>query len=264
MSISIDDFRCMRQGIQLFELTQQDIDLLSPINQRSKNQHHALLLLHGFSSSPAVYRFLLPELSGYDAVICPQLPGHAQNLEAFAKTRAKDWLLFVEQTYRQLSNEYEHVDVMGLSLGGLLACHLSSHFTLHHLYLLAPALDLHLSINKTLIVLHALRWLGFKQIRAHAGNLYSIKHCEIAYRKLPLSIISELLTLIKQFSFTLPTCPTDLFLGRHDKVIDTQQVANRFTQQKHTTIHWLEDSAHVLPLDTDLNLIIQCVKQHIK
>lgn len=254
----------MRQGAHLFELTKKEISLLAPINQQNGKKRRALLLLHGFGSSPAVYRFLLPFLSCYDAVICPVLPGHAEDLESFSKITRNDWLLAVEQQCEMLQRQFNSVDVMGLSLGGLLACHLSQRFTLNHLYLLAPAIDLRLPLNKILKLFKVLKWLGFNQLRSTAGNLYASKHCEIAYRKLPLSSLIEILTLIKQFHFSPPSCPTDVFLGRHDKVVASELVAARFAHKKNITIHWLAHSAHVLPLDTDMETIAQCVQKQFQ
>lgn len=89
-------------------------------------------------------------------------------------------------------------------LGGLLACHLASRFSLNHLYLLAPAPDLHLAINQALTVAKCCHALGFHAIRSVAGNLYTSNAYEIAFRQLPLTTIIELLTLINQFDFSLP------------------------------------------------------------
>lgn len=258
--MDLDAFRCMRRGLQLFTLAPHDLQLLAAISQRNpdKNQR-ALLLLHGFSSSPAVYRYLIPQLSGYDAIVCPLLPGHGENIEAFSRSKAQDWIALAEQNCETLLGEFTEVDVLGLSLGGLLACHLGNRFQLHHLYLLAPALDLRLNINSALTLAKFLQQLGFSRIRNAAGNIVSHHHCEIAYRQLPLSTIIEMLTLAQQFHFTLPSCPTDLFLGCHDKVIDSWQVGARFAEQTNVTIHWLADSAHVLPLDNDVETIANCI-----
>lgn len=259
-----DAFRCMHRGIQLSTLNKQDFPLLAPIETRGTKNHRALLLLHGFSSTPAVFRLLLPELTtSYDAVFCPVLAGHAQTLESFAKTKASEWLLQAEQTYEIVSNQFEQVDVLGLSLGGILACHLSARFSLHHLYLLAPAIDLQLTVNYCLKLAKALHWLGFRNIRSAAGNIYSSQHCEIAYRQLPLTSIIELLTLVQQFQFIPPTCPTDLFLGCHDEVVSSWRVADRFADKTNINIHWLPNSAHVLPLDGDANAIISCIQHNL-
>jgi carboxylesterase len=66
------------------------------------------------------------------------------------------------------------------------------------------------------------------------------------------------LSFIHSQTITQPNCPTDLFLGRHDKVIDVQTVAQRYANQA-VQIHWLEQSAHVLPLDTDRGVLLQAI-----
>lgn len=261
--MNLDDFRCMWRGIPLATLSASDATLLQTFNRYGKNRNKALLLIHGFSSSPAVFRHLLPAFSGYDAVIAPVLPGHAESVEAFSKAKAGDWLTYVEDICATLVAEFKEVDVLGLSMGGLLACHLSRHYPLHHLYLLAPALDLQLALPGIIKLARFLKRLGFCQVRSSAGNLFTQGHCEIAYRQLPLTSVIEILSLVKQFDFIPPTCPTDLFLGCYDEVVASRRVAARFADCDNTTIHWLAKSAHVLPLDGDTDIIIDCVKQNL-
>ena len=259
-----DAFRCMRRGVQISTLSKKESTHLAPIEKRGSKNHRALFLLHGFSSTPAVFRLLLPGFSdSYDAVFCPVLAGHAETLDSFAKTKSNEWILQVEQAYEDLTKHYEQVDVLGLSLGGILACHLSTRFDLHHLYLLAPAIDLQLTVNYFLKLAKVLHWLGFRKIRSAAGNLYSTPHYEIAYRQLPLTTIIELLSLVQQFQFNPPTCPTDLFLGCHDEVVSSWRVADRFADKANINIHWLPNSAHVLPLDGDANVILSCIQQNL-
>ncbi|KTD22732.1 lipase [Legionella lansingensis] len=264
--MQIDDFRGMRRGIPVFTLNKEDTSILAPIDRRGRQREHALLLLHGFTSTPAVFRAMLPSFSFYDAIICPMLPGHGESIETFAKTKASAWFAVAEQSCERLLREYKHVDVLGLSLGGILACHLGNRFDLNYLYLLAPAFDLNLplpELSNLLKLVKFLNWLGFREIRGLAGDLYTNLHCEIAYRKLPLSSIMELLTLIQQFPFALPKCPTDVFLGCHDKVVASLRVAERFADQPSVTIHWLSNSAHVIPLDGDTESIIGRMKRNL-
>lgn len=265
MNMNLDDFRYMWQGKQLHKLTHQHAHLLAPINIRGQGSEHALLLLHGFSSSPAVYRQLIPQLtSSYDAIVCPTLPGHGESREAFSTVKSNDWVATVEQVCEELIQNYKHVDVLGLSLGGLLACHLSERFSLHHLYLLAPAISLQLNIPWGLRLATILRFLGFKYLPNRAGNLHSARHWELAYRQVPINTVVEILTLINNYHFVSPKCPTDVFLGRFDKVIDTNSVETDFAQLSNATIHWLENSAHVLPLDGDIDKIVDCVRKHLE
>ena len=257
--MSIDDFRYMWRGKPLQPLLSDQAYLLAPIDLKGKGHDRALLLLHGFSSSPAVYRHLLPKLPSYDAIHCPALPGHGQSIAAFSIAKADEWLSTAERACEALINDYQTVDVMGLSLGGLLACHLSQRFRLNHLYLLAPALKLKLNMTLALKTAQILHWLGFKTLRNRAGNLCSPRYGELAYRQLPITTIIEILTLVQEFQFVPPTCPTDLFLGSFDEVVDSTFVAKAFENVPNCTIHWLKNSAHVLTLDHDLDEIIACL-----
>lgn len=256
-----EDFRYMRRGKQLSDLKPDDFSLLESIDQRGIEKNHALLVLHGFSSSPAVYRYLIPEIKNYDAIVCPKLPGHAESIEAFSHSKAEHWFLTAKKTCAELIQEYKKVDVLGLSLGGLIACELSQLFNLNHLYLLAPALRLNMRVNTMLKLAQILRYIGFNHLRNIAGNIHSDEHAEIAYRKLPIAAIIEMLTYSKKYQWVAPTCPVDLFLGVYDQVVASSQVEKLFTLLPNVTIHWLKNSAHVLPLDNDLQEIIQCINK---
>ncbi len=261
MIMNPNDFRFMRRGKQLFDLKREDVALLKPIRQRGTKTDHALLLLHGFTSSPAVYRYLIPQLHQYDALFCPALPGHADSITAFAQAKAKDWLECATQECDVLFKEYQKVDVLGLSLGGILACQLSAHFTFNHMFLLAPALKLQMNTHQNLKLLIALQKLGFCELRGRAGNLTTNEYAEISYRKIPIPALIELFTLINEYQWVTPNCPIDLFLGTHDSVVASKEVEKMFSHLPNTAIHWLTHSAHVLPLDNDLDMIVQCINQ---
>ncbi|WP_133129909.1 alpha/beta hydrolase [Legionella yabuuchiae] len=261
--MNIDDFRYMWRGKAIRALSKEQLEWLSPIDWHEEHHERALLLLHGFSSSPAVYRELIPTLSRlYDAVVCPALPGHATHIAAFAKVQAHEWVSAAEDSCENLTKHYKQVDVMGLSLGGLLACHLANSFSLHHLYLLAPALSLRLNLPLAIALAKLLRSLGFKHLRNRAGNLRTNRAAEIAYRHLPIATIIEILTLIKEFKFSPPTCPVDVFLGAYDEVVDSHKIEDYFNKLPNVDIHWLQNSAHILPLDGDIDRIIACLKQN--
>lgn len=260
--MEINDFRCMHRGKVLHKNYNIDAASLRAIEQRNGQKNTALLLVHGFSSSPAVFRNIIPAVTFYDAIMCPVLPGHGESIAAFAKVTASSWVTAIEYICEQLCAEYHQVDVLGLSLGGLLACGLATKFALRHLYLLAPALKLRMPITTILQIATCLSWLGFREVRNLAGDLINPQYGEIAYRKLPLSVMLEILKFIKQFIFTSPSCPTDLFLGRYDRVIASRQIVASFGNKENLTTHWLEHSAHVLPLDDDIEVIIQCIKSN--
>jgi carboxylesterase len=255
------DFRYMRQGKQLGEVDKDALTLIKPVNQYTDGSQRALLAIHGFASTPAVYRYLLPKLKHYDAIVCPSLPGHAESIASFAKTKASDWLDFVLNSCGKLINQYKEVDVLGLSLGGLLTYELTHHFPIHHAYLLAPALKLKMNVSRNLFFARILYGLGFRHLRNAGGNMCTPSHAEISYRTLPITAVIEMLEYAKNYQWKLPTCPVDLFLGRYDAVVDSNAIEAMFQKIPNTTTHWLEHSAHVLPLDNDMDEIIQCINR---
>lgn len=259
--MKLDDFRLMRRGIPLFELEKKDSVLLNPVKIRSGRKKRALLMLHGFTSTPAVFRVMIPLLSFYDAIFCPTLPGHASSMNEFGKVSAKNWLAEVEKEGQMLSKEFKQVDVVGFSLGGLLASHLSYMIELNHLYLLAPAFDLYSSPSRLIFLAKLFSWLGFKSLRCRSGDLHTHEHFEIAYRTMSLNTVIELLKLIQDTPLPNSNCSTDLFLGQYDQVVSSKRVEERFRSQRNVQIHWLSHSAHIIPLDGDIATIIDCMKE---
>lgn len=139
----IDDFKYMLCGREVKPLNNSDVNLLKCVNIHNNPHGRAILLLHGFTSSPAVFREIIPALNNYDAIYCPILPGHAKSIESFAKATSEQWLDCSYNAYLSLAANYAKIDVLGLSLGGILALNISQQFAINHLYLLAPALKLH-------------------------------------------------------------------------------------------------------------------------
>ncbi len=260
--MNIADFSYYWRGKELRQLDKSGAKLLAPIDIRQKGNDSAILLLHGFASSPAVFRLIIPALSTYNAIICPALPGHGVDLKEFSNINSSKLLSTTENICESLIKNYKRVDVLGLSMGGLIACHLSARFPLNHLYLLAPALKLTINIPLSLKLAKILNIFGFKQLHNRAGNLCSELHNEICYNQLPLSSIIEILTMIKDFNFLAPNCPTDLFLGSHDTVVNSVKVANIFKNIANCKTTWLKDSSHVLPLDNDVDKIIGKIKEN--
>lgn len=263
MTVSLDDFAFMYQGNIIKGLDASEAHYLLPIDHSfSSQQDTALLLLHGFASSPAVYRALLPQITGYDRIVCPVLPGHSCSIQEFGQSTAQAWRDAARNACAQLIKNYAKVSVLGLSLGGSLALELAQIFPLHHLYLLAPALKLHYPIWPALITAKILHKIGHKPFINRGGDLFSSHYQELIYRQLPLPVIIEILTFIQAQTYTQPNCPTDLFVGRYDRVIDVQTVAKHYANQPNVAIHWLEHSAHVLPLDGDIEVLSQAINAH--
>ncbi len=260
--MQLADFAFIHHGNIIKALTAQEAHYLLPVDQEITPQHdHALLLLHGFASSPGGYRAMLPHITGYDRIVCPVLPGHADSIAAFSKVHFEDWRQTARECCAKLVASYTKVSIVGLSLGGALALELSQMFAVHHLYLLAPALKLHYSAQLAYYAAQILALLGCKSLKNYAGDFFSDAYQELTYRRLPIQAILAILAFIQAQSYLQPTCPTDLFFGRYDKVVDCKTIATHYAHQTQVRIHWLNHSAHILPLDGDIETLLAYINK---
>lgn len=86
-----------------------------------------VLVLHGFTGCPQSLRGLAEAFArGGLTVELPLLPGHGTSVDDLARTRWEDWCAAAEAAYAELASRCTTVFVAGLSMGGSLACWLTS------------------------------------------------------------------------------------------------------------------------------------------
>jgi carboxylesterase len=257
------DFSYMRNGNHLSTPNIDEQKLLMPYQRQfDHTESKAILLLHGFSSSPAVFRHFYPHLCHYRYIYAPTLRGHGQSIQNFSQATAQDWLLQVEDILTELCQHFETVDVLGLSLGGLLAAYLCPKFPIHHLYLLAPALALCSPISLLQQTAKIAKNLGFFALRNRGGCVYQSDESELAYRWLPVNTVLEILELIQNYPEHSWNTPSTVFLGRKDPVVDSSKVAQKLQTHPNLRTVILEQSAHVLPIDGNYRDILQMINFH--
>jgi pimeloyl-ACP methyl ester carboxylesterase len=102
----------------------------------------AVLLLHGWSSSPADFAELYPLLEQADIpYLAPQITGFGRDsMSLLPVVRPQDWLRDAIHAYDILAAQAEEVDVIGHSNGGALATYVAEHRQVGHLILVGPNL----------------------------------------------------------------------------------------------------------------------------
>lgn len=97
----------------------------------------ALICLHGLLSSSKDFLYIKNKLKNlYDEIICYDLPGHGLNSIKFNSKNIKKYLINI---YDSIANKYSEIDLIGYSMGGIMACYLQSVRKINHLILLAPS-----------------------------------------------------------------------------------------------------------------------------
>jgi carboxylesterase len=232
-------------------------DLLSPWSAEGRpeadGRRVGVLLLHGFTGSPASMRPWAEHLAGLGfAVEVPRLPGHGTTWQDMVGTRWSDWAGEAERAYDELAGRCDAVVVGGLSMGGTLALHLAEqHPEVAGLVLVNAAVA---STNKQLWFLPLLKWV----VRAAPGLSNDIKKPgadELAYRRTPLKPMASLVAAWKTVREDLPrvTCPVLVFRSAEDHVVDpsSAEIIRAGLGSADVTEHVLADSYHVATLDND-------------
>ncbi len=95
---------------------------------RRGGAHAGILLLHGFTASPAEVRWLGESLSSQDfTVFAPLLPGHGADYRDLSRVRWRNWVLAAIDGYHVLAQQCEKVIIAGHSMGGLVTLVLAAH-----------------------------------------------------------------------------------------------------------------------------------------
>ena len=214
----------------------------------------AVLLIHGFTGQPFTMRPLAQAFfaEGF-RVELPRLPGHGTSVEDLESYRFADWKALVEERYLDLQQSCEHVVVVGLSMGGTLACWLAEHHReIAGLILINPLIEQ--TTQENMDALHRELQAGRT---TYASPSSDIKwQCRIGQRY-DATPIRPLLSLLEgaisvRDDLGEITAPILLLTSREDHVVPPATGDTIVRQvQSHVERIYLENSYHVATLDHD-------------
>ena len=89
-----------------------------------------ILFVHGFPSTPAVYRWAAEELSkeGWDCA-APLLPGFGTDWHDLLNTNFSQWYAYLSDYYKEMKKSYKKIFVVGTSMGGTLTLKLAEEYS---------------------------------------------------------------------------------------------------------------------------------------
>jgi len=101
-----------------------------------------IMLIHGFSSTTYELKKLATFLADNNIFVrLENLPGHGTTVQDCNNFTYTEWIKFVEMRFADMSSRCDNIYVLGISMGALLAMHLSVLFPINGLISAAPVLE---------------------------------------------------------------------------------------------------------------------------
>ena len=224
------------------------------------NAKIAILLIHGFTGSPASMRPWAQYLNQLGYTVCvPLLPGHGTTPEDLNVVKWQEWPAKVENELNLLLRSCDKVFLCGLSMGAGTVLNVAARYSsqLAGIILVNPMIHV-----KT--VPHQLAWIisRFQKMRDSVGD--DIKRpgiTEYGYDSLPAVGVYELLKMLRYTRKRLHdvTVPMQLFHSVDDHtlpVTNTGIVMAEVNSREKNRIE-LVNSYHVATLDYDQEIIFE-------
>lgn len=212
------------------------------------------LVLHGFTGTPQSVRGLGLALAGAGlSVELPLLPGHGTSLEEMAATRWEDWSAAAETAWARLAGRCRRTVVVGLSMGGTLACWLAArHPEVAGVVAVNPLIEP--PAQSFLDIIEGVLASGLEVAPAIGSDIAEPGRAEMVNDGAPLRAALSLYTATVEVTGALGriTCPVLLLSSRQDHVVPTTS-GDLLAAGAGGPVErvWLERSYHVATLDYD-------------
>ena len=216
------------------------------------------LVLHGFTGDPRSMRGVAERLAGAGLTVdLPLLPGHGTTVADLVPMRWDDWAAAADEAYSAIARRCERVAVVGLSMGGGLACWLGvRHPEIRGLALVNPIVkppgdELRNAVRELLSS-------GTAIAPGIGSDIADPAVKEQGYDGTPLAAALSLFEGVEELALRLGEirCPVLLLSSREDHVVTTTNgdllVASVAGPCERV---WLERSYHVATLDYDRQLV---------
>lgn len=218
-----------------------------------EGSHIGILLVHGFTASPAQMQRLGQRLhqEGY-TVHGLRLPGHGTHIQEMEKCSWRDWLNAVSHACRALRERCSDVFVIGLSMGGLLTLLMASEQDIR------GAVPINAAISLT-DRFAPYAWLIKYFVRYRDDSNYDIHSPNISYSATPIRKVPDLLRLQKMTKARLEliTCPLLIVQGMKDRTvrINSGRYIERHAVSAPRQLLLLENSPHVCTIEPEFDTL---------
>lgn len=212
------------------------------------------LLLHGFTGGPYEVQPLADalETDGY-RVLVPRLPGHDEQLDGLRTITHVDWIEAVDRYVEEALQQAESIDLVGFSMGGLLAAYAANRYRIRRLVLLSAAV---VYVSPGRFTRSMLEMISRKEF----------SHLQRA-RQTPLRATWEFMRLAKRLrpEFNRIRVPTLIVQGEQDQIVhpvSARWIYRRVNAPKEMLM--FPNSKHLVCQDSEADQIFHAVRQFLR
>lgn len=224
-----------------------------------------VLLIHGFSGSPAEMRYLGDMLNqrGY-SVLGVRLAGHGTNTAEMAETGYKDWIESAEGAFDRLSGKCSKVFVVGFSMGSLLALKIAEDGKkVSGVVAISP--PMYTSLYMRVLSWWITFWPGKTFTIGALSSFLDSKdgYKVVTYEKVPKRKILDLLAIVNlvRKSLSKVNVPVLVLQGGMDVIIPESSGREIITgvESVNKKLIRLPLSTHVVPMGIDRDRVVDLV-----
>lgn len=245
-------------------------DHVKPFFLEGPNKDECILLIHGFTGSPAdmipLARYLNKDGTGYN--VCGiLLPGHGTKMQDMLKINWKAWVIYASAELRDLMAIYKKVSVIGLSMGGDIAICLAAKYNINRLVTISTPIRIRNKLNYIAEILSVFRkytyWKKYQPIEGEIEYSY-----ETGYNGMPVKSIAELrkLTIATNNRLHRIKHPILIVQSLKDKVVHLRSPFIIFDNVKseYKELTLLENARHNPITSPERDKLFSCIDEFMK
>ncbi len=232
---------------------------------------HACLLLHGLGGGAYEMQLLGEHLHQAGLTVQGILyPGHDRPARQMPRSHWQEWFGHIEETYRNLAQNYERISLVGFSTGCPLGLYLAAQNPIFKVVLLAPYFKLRYEWYFGL-PLEAYVWsVGFVvpevprlRLPIFDPEMQKVARAAAFYKTFNIAAVRSAMDLLEQVKPKLPEIknPTLIIQSPKDTVVDPSSATFVYNQigSEEKYLRWLKHSDHVMSLDNEREDVFKMV-----
>lgn len=226
-----------------------------------------VLVLHGFTGNPHSVRPIAEALARLGlAVDLPLLPGHGTDQNDLVDKRWADWSSAAEHALSDLEKRCEDVVVVGLSVGGALACWLAErHAEVRGIAVVNPMVEPPEQSLRDLV--KSMVDAGETFAPGVGSDIAKPGTSELAYAGTPLEAALSLFDGVSEVASGLGdiSCPVLVLTSRQDHVVppSSSDVLRKYVSGPVEQV-FLDRSYHVATLDYDADEVTERIVEFVR